>query len=129
LLAGGGPVGGPLPGRPARPERLLARRLPFQADRRQSVRRLPFGRDADAAGPLPAVLALGSRLRRLRGAGPSLWLPDGVGAVGEALRPGSGKTDYQYISVGSGKPVEIIDIDRQGQTAAALDCYSDDVCV
>lgn len=43
--------------------------------------------------------------------------------------PRSGKADYQYIPVRSGKPVEILDIDRQGQPAAELDRYSDDVGV
>src|SRR5262249_29214092 len=141
LLAGDRPVGGPLPGGPTRPERLLTRRLPFQAERRQSVRHLPFRRDADAVGSLPAVLALGARLRRLLGAGPPLRSADGLGAVGEALRlgcssqplrlniPYSGKADYHYISVGSGKPVEILGVDRQGEAAAELDRCSNDVGV
>src|SRR4051794_11134359 len=43
--------------------------------------------------------------------------------------PRSGKADYHYIPVGSGKPVEIVRVGRQGKASAELDRYSDDVGV
>jgi peptidase M50B-like protein len=87
-------------GGPARPERLLPRRLPVQEDRRQPVGHLSVRRPADAVRALPAVLALGLRLRRLRGDGPALRAPDLLGAV-DAARSGPAGIPSRVYSVGT----------------------------
>ena len=46
-----------------------------------------------------------------------------------AGRARSGKADYHCIPVGSGKPAEILSIDRQGEATAELDRYRNDMGV